>query len=568
MKKILFIFITSLLIGCNENFDENSDANTSSNFKKVEDLNFTQKDRLRLKFGKALVQALKDNESLRKFIKEEALKQFNKDYDVLYQLVKDKELSNRDYTHRATNSTYNTFRSILLGYFSSESELIEIENSLPLLTLFVPKLPEGSFSAETWDTSVTEQNPAVAIRMDECNDVPILFNTQDELVLEGEYIPDFPIILLKDNERLLSNSMVGYDDLSTTILSGGSGISFKFIDENLDPSTVVGDPNFENPSQPVTVQRVTNDNNFLYNEPIDWFFIPGRDTTVAPFLINAYNVFNGTVTNPWQRDYIYYGLTPTNTTGVMNNFYKEAITYFSLQGSPINVYNHLSQRSPGNPDPALAGSVASRSPGPLWTDGNFEFIVTFIHGSKSDPNGTVTKRIFTASPSDVFNATHSKEKISWLSSNIMNIWRWRPTITGLKPIDFYGGFNGQMLILARWDLHDLSNKFTIKFEEGDIPVYNEDVRMQQSKHNTNINFDATTGDKTKLGIKYGASSEITESLSRKWSWTTAGFNFIGEQQIDFFDNVVNKHPVTNKYYPALHSAGMLAFEMRPIQTNF
>ena len=91
-------------------------------------------------FGKALYGAMSESPMLRDIIKNEALKQFNKDYDVLYQFIKNNKIENG-----------LTVRELLLKHFDDREILMRIEARCPTLTIFVPKLPEDSFSAENWD---------------------------------------------------------------------------------------------------------------------------------------------------------------------------------------------------------------------------------------------------------------------------------------------------------------------------------------------------------------------------------------------------------------------------------
>ncbi len=515
---------------------------------------------MREKFGKVLVQALKEDQGLRNFVKVEALKKFNKDYDVLYHIVKDMPLnSSIQKNHKA--STYTTFRSVLLNYFNSESELIQIENQLPLLTIFVPKLPENSFSAENWNVADSVNSPAVALCMDSENDVPIFFNDGKSILLDAKYIPNLPVVVLKDSERVISNQMNGYESLNTRILNNGGSLSFKFLDENLDPNAIVENPNFINTTIPSTTSTIQS-------PQLSFDFIPGRETTIAPFLINSYNAFGGQATNPWQRDNIYYGLSSSNNNGILTNKYKEAITYLRLEGTPQYVYNQISQRQPGNPDPQINGSNWGFAPGAAWTEGNYEFRIWCTHGSKTDADGTNTFRIITVGPSDLFTTTFQQQSLGFFSS-WLNIYVWTPSVQNIKPIDLYnGGFNGQKLIFFDWDLNDFSNRFNYKFEELDIPVTNEVFQSQTTKHNANAEVNLSTGEKTKVGTKFGGSIEHTEVSSRKWNWTTAGKNDLGIQSVHFKDNVINKHPITNQYYPSVFNAGIVTFEVRPIQINF
>jgi len=153
-------------------------------------------------FGKALLEAMKNSPSLRKFIKTEALKKFNHDYDVLFATVKNEIVEEG-----------KTFRDIILENLEkngqSEEILKQIEFTNPLLTIFVPSLPENSFSAETWDTE--NQIPDVALRLFTTNDVPCFSLEKGEYVLEAKYIPSFPIVVIKHNERVISSLNEGYE---------------------------------------------------------------------------------------------------------------------------------------------------------------------------------------------------------------------------------------------------------------------------------------------------------------------------------------------------------------------
>lgn len=138
----LFALATMLFTSCNDDYLENDNPNLSEQTKTIDKLNLSQTEKLRLDFGRAFALAIKENPELRKFIKEEAQKKFNKDYDVMYHLVKNKPLSGQ-YYRSSNNSTlsYSTLRGLLLNYFENDSDLIQIENELPLLTVFPPKLP-------------------------------------------------------------------------------------------------------------------------------------------------------------------------------------------------------------------------------------------------------------------------------------------------------------------------------------------------------------------------------------------------------------------------------------------
>ena len=77
-------------------------------------------------FAEVLSTAVFENQSLRDFIKSEALKQFDKDYDVFYPYVKNMEVEKN-----------KTFRDYLLDY-TDENSLTDIERAIPKLNILVP----------------------------------------------------------------------------------------------------------------------------------------------------------------------------------------------------------------------------------------------------------------------------------------------------------------------------------------------------------------------------------------------------------------------------------------------
>src|SRR5690606_34445048 len=110
-------------------------------------------------FAKTLAKAVQEEKAIRDFIKDRSLEMFDKDYDVLYHMIKNMELS-----------TGETFQSALYKYADSRQNFDDAVANLPLLNILVPKLPDG-FSAPTWDTD--SQVPYVAVARREKGDVPI-----------------------------------------------------------------------------------------------------------------------------------------------------------------------------------------------------------------------------------------------------------------------------------------------------------------------------------------------------------------------------------------------------------
>lgn len=75
---------------------------------------------------------------------------------------------------------------------------------MPTLTIYVPELPEEAFSAEIWDTN--DMIPKVAIRLSSSNEVPIVDEFENERILAPNEIPLFPVVVIKENERIVANN--------------------------------------------------------------------------------------------------------------------------------------------------------------------------------------------------------------------------------------------------------------------------------------------------------------------------------------------------------------------------
>ncbi|MFT4800799.1 MAG: hypothetical protein ACI9D4_001992 [Polaribacter sp.] len=127
----LLLTIGMFLNSCqNEDYNSlNQSLNTVSEKPEIsfESINFNENGKLKLKFAEAFSNALIANKDLRRLVKEEALKQFEKDYDVLYALVKNKSLTPTEYLEKSSNKTSKnllqksasalTLREALLAFF-------------------------------------------------------------------------------------------------------------------------------------------------------------------------------------------------------------------------------------------------------------------------------------------------------------------------------------------------------------------------------------------------------------------------------------------------------------------
>jgi hypothetical protein len=192
---------------------------------------------------------------------------------------------------------------------------------------------------------------------------------------------------VKDNERVIPNNDELFDDLDTPILTEPTDdVQLRLADNNYAQAGPVGPPP---PPPPPS----------------------GSYPRLDPIHVQAYDAYNGFTPGGWQRDFIYYRLTPTSPNGVIHRLYKEYITSFKLTGDPQNAYQYISQH---DQDPYLANPTGSQSSSPppppsqasAWTDGFFEIGFSVNYGPKASDIDANTIGHFNANPEELFEVTY------------------------------------------------------------------------------------------------------------------------------------------------------------------
>jgi hypothetical protein len=186
-----------------------------------------QLNQLRTDFAKILARAIA-NPQVKSLIKEESLKQFNNDYDVLFQMIKDKEVQ-----------PGITFTDQLSSLGLTEQMRTAIDNSLPLLTIFVPDLPH--FSADKWN--IESDIPIVAVVNDDFSEkeqtpIPAFDHNGNQLQLKSNKAPAVPVIVVKDNERVIASTKneVNARISRENFIFSSSSNDFYFTDERFNHS--------------------------------------------------------------------------------------------------------------------------------------------------------------------------------------------------------------------------------------------------------------------------------------------------------------------------------------------
>lgn len=309
MRKLSLIafLIIGLLLSCKK--DTTNVTTQTISIDKI----YNAQSNLKRAFGKSLLKSMQESPMLRSLLKEEALNQFDNDYEVLYYLIKDKTLENGQSVHDLITKNL-------------DGNLDEILKTYPTLTILVPELPENSFSAARWDAVNTI--PAVAINTGFYNDIPMINTNGKEEVIPGNRIPGFPIIVVKNNERLISNSQnPDFDNYETRIVYDQNGLKLRFWADGFDRRLN-------------TASRRTDD--------------------LDQKLVSAYNIYQNS--DGWQRDYIYYNIQPSSPNGSFQNNFKESMRSFQVGDvsttTAMAAYQKISDQTG---DPIMSGAASTSS---------------------------------------------------------------------------------------------------------------------------------------------------------------------------------------------------------------
>lgn len=505
MKNFVLVFLVYLSVAsCNESLNDIDKNVVSATFLEQSESNLI----LKQKFSSALVKVLGQNEEVRSLIKEEALKQIDFDYDVLYCLIKDKQLKNGV-----------TLEEYLEKYLTSD-ELKCIHKQLPTLTLFVPTLPENSFSVHSWNT--IDELPAVAVKVSDNNDVKIYYGNGETEVFPADIIPGFPVVVVKENERIVRNG----EFLSKTVSENIEETNLIFVDEifnNLHGKDLVNTKTRANrPDRPVPLPKVDN--------PEDYLPANMKKT------YEAYKIYKNTT--GWQRDYIYYGITPTTDKGPFDYNMKEFLVGFELMGDALGFYRKIADQD-GDPKSSIpiGGVLPANSSIITWTEGEYEFKVTTYVGSKSTI-GTEYKSFFRLKPDQLFRA-EVERVIS------------RPGMPGYTVYKLVGLKSKRVdldLPLFEWDLENYGATIKIAIEEVDGQETEVNSISSSIEFATNFGFDASFGEKVKFGVKFGSTIKEVLNVSNTITKTLGG-DELGEVIINFADPVVISDEFRYHYKP-------------------
>lgn len=486
-------------------------------------------------FAKILSKAASSSLEVRKFLRKEAIAQFDNDYDVFYPMIKNKIVCNNQ-----------SFRDILLSYCKDDKELNQIEQSVPLLNILVPDLSLfWDFNAEKWDVNAKEIS--VICRNDDDN---TLYEDGEDIgnMTAGD-IPGFPCLVVKNNERMKVSN----------VNTRSGEVSYEFISEVFDGSK----------RKPQT-RHYDKDIDLPTEEPNDYVDAEEIEQSVK----DAWHEFKD-VPNAFQRDYIYYGITKENKPGTLNRLIREKLYRFRINE---NVYSSMTDQTQ---DPTLTNTTKEKTQMSnaeiiknIWTEGNYEFHFKSYIAGENSTNAMETKLAFSVDPRDVFslakihlrhkNSTafrHSKNFYSVDAKNLRSKW--------IYPKKNDRDSDDRVFTLP-WDLYSKSLSIVMYAEEHDDDQKITQEKTVLSEFVNKADF-SLTGSDTVAGIgvvaKLGYGFSSTNSVSKKTTVeTTVKSDELGTLFFQFIDPIILGEQ-DGKYKLYNVSTGKIIVTLLPVDSS-
>lgn len=542
MKKIfLVMFCTMALWSCTDEVDELSSINdivpvTRTVAEKL-DVETAQKE-----FARILSEAVYDNMALRQFLKDEAIKQFDNDYDVFYPLVKKMEVM-----------AGKTFYDILLDY-SSKEELNNIENAVPLLNIYVPDLSLfGDITAYNWNVDDEE----IPVAVSDNYGGTTLFCKGDSIdSLAGDEIPDFHLLLVKQNERVRPVENFSRSMSDNQVMPG-----YEFVNDVFNGSKRPG-------IQTRALDAPTLDDDYV--------------NSLDPKIIEAWNTMKS---HPdYQRDYIYYGMTPQKTEGKLDGTIDEYLYRFQI--APAAYYSISDERdaTSSKSDPYIKEGEKKENKKTelpkneiikaLWTEGNYEFEFRIYTGTKKDDNVGSQVLVFNIAPKDLWEINITTERRHHTAfRHTKYTYRIDPKNLGRKW--YYPRNFGYYPKVNKWDISQQSMEKTIFVVERDQSKTIEKSVEVKKKYATNFksNIDGsikpggtTVGDiKIGLGFDTNASSETTTMVK---TTIQEKDDDLGTLELDFYSSIVVEKVAGKGYRLKNISNGTVTLTILPMSETY
>jgi hypothetical protein len=200
---ILVLYIVIIPVGCERTELRSDDSKNTEGLFEKNGYNLDMQD-----FSLAVTSSIKDNISFRSLIKEEALKMFDGDYDVLMSNIVNNKLDPGESSAKSSEETY-CVRDLLQSHFKRSLNSAEPKSSKSVIDDLISKYPYLQISvpvnAEKWvDESYVPVVTFIPLEFDEATTEEVVGYTSDgsTVVLDAVNPPEEPVIVISMNERI------------------------------------------------------------------------------------------------------------------------------------------------------------------------------------------------------------------------------------------------------------------------------------------------------------------------------------------------------------------------------
>lgn len=515
-KYFLLFALMAMISSCTESDDLFADVTKKSEV--VQDVCCNEK--CLEHFAKILSKVVYERKDVRHFLKMETIKQFDCNYDVLYLLIKNKLINGE------------SFEDILISY-SSQEEMKEIEKKIPLLNILLPEISFFDIKAE----NLNEDDKEIPVSVSKNSETILYLKGKECVRLKKGEVPDFHVFVVNENSRV---------QISQNKTRAGNGLDIKFKSPNFNRALWTK-------KKPAT-RSIPAGN-----------YIPGQKE------LEAYSYFNkddGSICQKaFQRDYIYYGITPQKQEGHLNNSVTEYIHFIEINPNAYFKISDQDTKTSINDDPHIVESVTSHKKTQLtkealidrmWTKGAYDLKFEIIRSTSERP----IVLYIPVKPSDIWDF-HIK-----VSRRHATMFRHKKYTYTINPYNFTSKryyLNPKQASLGKWNISEESLFRFINIYEEDESITKsysykyESVRARSNKFNGDIKLGVGLSDKSKLEI--GASDEISSSNTVKESKSvtitrTEESDDLGTTKIYFYDPILDEKDVPHTYYSGIVEFGI------------
>ena len=497
MKKLLLFFLSTITFISSCTKDDLKFNENANRVKNEQIINRENNEKYLEEFAEILSKVIYERQDVREFLKTEALKQFDKNYDVLYYLIENRIIGDE------------TFRNILISY-SSQEKIESIEKNVPLLNIYLTNLEIIKIKAEDLDVS----KPLIPTAVNKKNNVLLYLNGNLEMTLKNGELIGLHTFVVNQNKRVLLPKQ--------SLKSFGANVKkeIEFISPNYDGK------NSRNTSK-LKFQSV------------------GLPKCMTDAFIHFNKIDNSMAQQAFQRDYIYYGITPEKTSGQLNYNVAEYIDKIKVDPIGYNIFIDQTSELP-NGDPTVTQETIitpnqlfyDQQVSKMWSEGAFNFKFEILNSTKA----TEQVVYIPLRPEEIWNLNIKSSKIKYFMGLEYYIYEMDPKKFTAREVTLEN-----LVYLGKWHISDEALHRTVRIYEDDPGATEtrtiENTLTHAKKQNFNGNTKLNIGLKDVGDVTVGGSADITitttDQHKKSWSITEKkDADPLGEVKIYFYDPLI------------------------------